>query len=159
MWVSRRKWFGAYTVDCRQNQRWGNEARSMSLLRSTTERLDLYLLNCHQWEPKSHWRSQCRCKTKNTAKTYLKNDTSSDVHNQAGLGSHSLEDIWKSLNPQRWQSTGIIGFWYWQWSHFRIPVGAKGGSSSFLMMKLFIPSQSFFIQYHAIIANMSPMFM
>ena len=44
------------------------------------------------------------------AETYLKYEVSIDIHNHVRTGSSALEDVWKTLNPNRCQLAGILGF-------------------------------------------------
>ena len=40
----------------------------------------------------------------------MKYEVSIDIHNHVRTGSSALEDVWKTLNPNRCQLAGILGF-------------------------------------------------
>ena len=44
------------------------------------------------------------------AETCLKYAASINIHNHVGTGSSAFEDVWKTLNPNRHQLAGILGF-------------------------------------------------
>ena len=44
------------------------------------------------------------------AESYLSSSASSDIHNHVRTGSLGLEDIWRTLEPQKRQFAGIFGF-------------------------------------------------